>query len=401
VTEPRVLFVGHGAERTGPPIFLLRLLRWMDAAGKPPPTVVVARDGELVADYRRLADVVVLARGPEPLEPVAAALRRLGRAGAADATADRWLRERLRRLPAHDVIHVNGCSPANARAFAALPLATSTTPMVLHVHELDIGLRHNLTAEQRRLLLGRADAFLAVAQAVATNLIDGHDVPADRVSVHPGFVDPAPVGRNDAEAAGRALRAELGIGADAFVIGTAALPDWRKAPDLLLRAAWTIRRRRPDIDLHVVWAGGTTDGTDAWQVGHEADQLGLGERFHHLAHRDDPTAVHAALDLYVSAAREDAFPLAVLEAAQLARPTVAFDVGGVAELVRDDAGQMVDWPDTDALATAIVALHDDPDRRRRAGSTAAARVEERYVTSVCAPRLWQAVCETARGPRRR
>ena len=390
-----MLFLGHGAERSGPPLYLLRFLEWLASAGPadvPRPTVVLARGGELVPAYEAVADVVVASRGAEPAEPLAAALRRAGRPALAGAAGDRWLRRRLAGLGGHDVVHVNGCSPANARVLDALP--ASAAPVVLHVHELDIGLRHNLTDAQRADLFGRTDRFLAVAEVVVRTLTDGHGIAPERISLHPGFVDQTaiPVGRHPSPRAG------LGIGSDAFLVGTAAFPEWRKAPDLLLRAAWSVRRRRPDIDLHVLWIGGDPSATDGWQMGHEARQLGLGDRFHHAAATADPLPLLAALDVYASTAREDAFPLAALEAAATGRPVVTFATGGVSELVAGDAGLVAPFPDTDAFADALISFHDDPAARELAGQVGARRVAERYSAERCGPALWAALVDAAHRP---
>jgi glycosyltransferase involved in cell wall biosynthesis len=62
-----------------------------------------------------------------------------------------------------------------------------------------------------------------------------------------------------------------------------------------------------------------------------------------------------------------------------ARPVVASRVGGLAEVVVDgETGRLVPPGDADALATALVALADDPDARRRMGAAGLARVRAAY-----------------------
>ncbi|MEZ5179699.1 MAG: hypothetical protein R2746_15865 [Acidimicrobiales bacterium] len=75
----RLALLGHGAERTGPPIMLGHLLRGLAAAGRWDLSVLVARDGPLLPEYRRTgARATALTSAREPLEPLAAAMRRTG-----------------------------------------------------------------------------------------------------------------------------------------------------------------------------------------------------------------------------------------------------------------------------------------------------------------------------------
>lgn len=59
-------------------------------------------------------------------------------------------------------------------------------------------------------------------------------------------------------------------------------------------------------------------------------------------------------------------------------PVVASDVGGVAEIVGDDAGILVPAGDAAALAGAIDALAADSDRRLWMGKAARERFDERF-----------------------
>jgi glycosyltransferase involved in cell wall biosynthesis len=314
---------------------------------------------------------------------MAAALRRAGHADLARTASDRWLRHRLRRIGHHDLVYVNAASPPTVQLLDHLPPDPGVV-VVAHVHELDIGLRHNLAPEQLGGLLSSADQVIAVSQAVADNLIDGHGVPTDRVHVHHGFIDTAEVPAD----AGAAVRRRLGISPDAFVLGSLGLPDWRKAPDLFLRVGWLIRRARPDLDLHLLWTGGDPDAPDRWQLDHEAAHLGLGDRTHFVPDVADPGAHLAAMDVFALTSREDAYPLAGLEAAAAGVPIVCFDTGGMPELVQGDAGAVVPYPDVDAFAAAVITLADEPDRRRKEGAIARQRVCDEHDVAVAAPRLW-------------
>lgn len=87
---------------------------------------------------------------------------------------------------------------------------------------------------------------------------------------------------------------------------------------------------------------------------------------HSLGRISDPdelARLYAAADLYVHPAREENFPNVVLEAMACGTPCVAFDVGGVPELVQSgNTGLIVPREDVAALREGITSLLADPER---------------------------------------
>lgn len=384
----RALFLGHGAERTGPPQHLAHLLGWLARERFVEAEVVVARGGALVEEYRaRGATTTIAARGREPLEPLPAALRRVGRPGAARIAATWGLRARLRHTAPGDLVYVNTVSAPTIALVDALDLGT--TPLLVHVHELEIGLSA-LPPSAVGDLLARADAIVAASDTVAAGLIARRGVDRARITVAHELVDVAAV-RRAAQGVDRAeVRRRLGAGPDAVVVGSVGLPDWRKAPEHLLGAAWRLRRSRPDLDVRVAWIGGDPQSPDGRQLADEARRLGLEDRVRHISHVDQPATLLPGLDVFALPSREDAFPLAALEAAAAGLPIVSFASGGITELVDDAIGRIVPYPDRVALAGAIEELADDPALGRTLGHAGAERVAARHDVAVGAPRVWAA-----------
>ena len=69
----------------------------------------------------------------------------------------------------------------------------------------------------------------------------------------------------------------------------------------------------------------------------------------------------------------------ILEAGVQSLPTVAYDVGGIGEAVRDgDTGRLIPAGDEAALTEAVRALLGDEVRRRAMGTAARAFIESDY-----------------------
>jgi glycosyltransferase involved in cell wall biosynthesis len=368
VSGASLILLGHGAERTGPPVYLVRLLRWLEGRPDLDVRVVLLEDGPLLDQMRELAPVVV--GDPDRPGP------QLDRA-----------RAELAGWPRADVAVVN-----TAGSIRALPLLHERpTRLVSYVHELATGFDFHLSARDRQVLLTESDLIVAVSGAVADFLRDEHRVPAARLRVHRGVVEPpgdAP-SRDD----GRRLLHEVGVpDGSPVVVGSGTL-DWRKGPDLFTEVAMGARRDQPDLDVRFVWVGGDLERDVAATVADRIAREG-GSGVHLVGEQPDARAWFAGADVFLLPSREDAYPLVCLEAASQGLPIVCFDAGGIPEFVRDDAGIVVPFPDIDAAAKAVTALLTDEPRRQFMGATGARRAAEEANPDVVFPALLRDVLGT-------
>jgi glycosyltransferase involved in cell wall biosynthesis len=374
--RPLVRFLCHGAERSGPPIYLLRLLNWW-ATHDPgfAVEVILARPGVLVPQYRAVAPTAVVRldrRSPERLAE--RALSAVGGGGLGHAVVDGAIRRRSKRgVPAVTV--VNGATAATARMLGALD--PGGTILVI-AHELSTGWFHNIDAAGRNRLL-TADRFLAVSRGVKEFLVDQLGVDPVVVAVAPPAVE---VGRVAPGDAGRVETGQLTVGGGGFT-------DWRKAPELWLRVAYEVRRLVPKLPVRFVWFGGDAPGSDAfWPLAHEMRHLGLNGAVEFLGPVDEPQRVLDGLDLFVSTAREDAYPLVCAEAAASAVPVVAFNDGGAAELINDGGcGEVAEYPDVVGMAQRVASLLADRPRRVELGANGRKFALEQLEVSMVAPRV--------------
>lgn len=384
---PRVLFVGHGADRTGPPIGLLHLLRWLRDHTDVQPEILLLTGGPLLPDYREIGPVTVLDEWNPP------------RAfGALESAVDwpltrRWqdraqragMRWRLRHLNRPDLVYVN-----TAWTLRALRYLPEGVPVVAAVHELEVGLDYHLPDWVHDLLTERPTRVVAVSEAVADNLVEHHGLDRRRVAVHYEMIEARRVDGDNR----RRRRRELGAADETVIVGASGLTHWRKAPDLFVRLARRVVVDHPDRDVRFVWVGGDHGSTEATAFREDAERAALGDRFQLVPHVADPLEWFAAMDVFVLPAREDAFPLVCLEAAAQQVPVVCFDNGGMPEFVcgGDQAcGAVVPYPDLAAMAQVVGDLVEHDGRRQALGRAAATRVGIEYDTPAVAPGLWATV----------
>jgi glycosyltransferase involved in cell wall biosynthesis len=367
--------LSHAVDRSGPPIYLRHLLGWLGAHTDVPTRVVSLCGGDLEPEFRALARLQVLG------EPNAVRVRRGSR--PLTAARNRLRALRLADLHPRSVLYIN--TAWSVRAMQYVP--DHAGPVVAHVHELEVGLDYHLPPADTERLFRRPDRWIAASAAVADNLAERWDVPRGDILVHHEMIDvAAPTHVPDDEV--QLLRRSIGAGPGAVVVGTTAVLNWRKAPDLFVELAARVLRGPGGPDVQFAWVGVDERSPEVTALRRDARRAGIADRVHFVAVSDRPEAWMRAFDVFVLPAREDAFPLAALEAAAAGRPVVCFEAGGMPEFVGDDAGAVVDFPDVDAMAAVVQRFRGDPALRRATGDVARARVAERHDVSVAAPRLW-------------
>lgn len=179
------------------------------------------------------------------------------------------------------------------------------------------------------------------------------------------------------------LHRELNLPADAMLVGAICQISLRKGLDVLVPAAAQVAVPMPHV--HFVHTGARLSDkpeTVALEAALEqaATEGPLAGRLHRLGTRYDVERLLPELSLLVHPARQEPLGRVLLEAAASGVAIVATDVGGTREIFPLDgqAALLVPPGDPQALAAAMLALLDDPIKRRRLGAAARQRAEAAF-----------------------
>lgn len=290
--------------------------------------------------------------------PVAAVRMR----GTLDAGALLALR-RLVRGAGVDVVHTHSSVDSWLASLAARSLGV---PVVRSRHV-------SIPILRRRALVYRlADRVITTGDAIKA-IVESHaGVPAARVVSVPAGVDTT---RFHPGLSGKAVREELGLGAETPLVGLVANVRGSKGHEFFIGAARIVVTALPAARFLIVG-----DGIGFDDVRRRVREAGLEREIIMTGFRRDIPDVMAALDVLVlPSTRSEATSQVIPQALAVGTAVVASAVGGIPEIVRDgETGRLVPPGDAGAIAAAVLDLLRDPARARALAEAGRALIHRRY-----------------------
>ena len=224
----------------------------------------------------------------------------------------------------------------------------------------------------------------AAARAVLVMAVsEGTRRSVTEVGVDPGKVRVVPnVLRTDeiqyTQAGRERVRAQLGISADAFVVGCISRFHFKKRNDVVVEAVKALE----DPRVHLILAG---DGETEAQLRALAEPLGEHAHFISTPGSEVPEVLSAFdVSVFCPSPTEGA-PRAVILGMLASRPCLATGAEGVSDMISEEIGGIAS-PENDPLSLkALLERYlDDPARVEREGSAARAYAERTYAAPVVA-----------------
>jgi glycosyltransferase involved in cell wall biosynthesis len=220
----------------------------------------------------------------------------------------------------------------------------------------------------RRLLLPRIEAMVVPSQTLFT-------IATERYGMEPGHVvlivngvdvdhfSPRP----------RALvRAELGLPADAFIIG--AVGRLSKEKSLTLLVERFAKASLPDALLLLVG-----EGPERAVIQQVAERLGVSDSVRFAGQQPDPAPYYSAMDLYAMSSVTEQMPLGLLEAMAASLPVVCTAVGDSSFVLGSGAcEQCFPLRHEKPYVEALRRFASSPELRAKLGFTNLDRVRQEY-----------------------
>ena len=232
-------------------------------------------------------------------------------------------------------------------------------PAIIKVHGSDINmnLQHQMRARQILWALNRADAIMAVSGALAEKLVE-LGVSREKIQVIYNGIDRKLFSPSDL----RNSRHKLGLSPNRKLVLFIGNLTQEKGCIDLFESFKIICEQTLDVDLAYIGSGIESDS-----LGLRISQCGLEDRVQLLGSMN-----HIALAGWIGAStlvalpsHNEGVPNVLLEAMACGKPVVATKVGGIPEVVKPQAGILVELNDQRALTAALgIALETNWDPQK-------------------------------------
>lgn len=399
--QVRVLFINDTARNGGPGRSLFYILKFLDPK-LVHRAVVLPREGVISELYqqRKVTDDLFFENDlvENPIEPwdrpmaredfdAPLSLRGVRAAGNVLRAGRAMARlTRLIKQGNYDLVYCNG---TNADFAGGLLAKTSKTPALWHV-------RYTSLPKAVRGVHDRLAASAGVARIICVSKAAAGLFPhcPEKVRVIHNALD---VEEFSLQGVTPSLKKDLGLSADTVIFGSQGRILPRKGYVEMIRAAKIALDRMTDLErkkVHFAVLGDTPEDIQPDHLGEcraLVRDLGLEKIFTFTGFVSDVKPYVADFDVaIVPSVYPDPLPRAVIESMALGKPVVAFDVGGVAEMLRGgETGALVrgEPPDVEGLAEQFLRYLRDPALRARQGKAGRARVERDFDGATQAQRI--------------
>jgi glycosyltransferase involved in cell wall biosynthesis len=374
---------------------LLHLLRWLKANTDLQFQLLLLMDGDLKPDFEALCPVHIFHHWQIPKRNVLTRTRHriLHQLKLRPSFREIYLTSLKQTLASanFDLLYVNSVASAELTHW----LADLNLPTILHIHELEYGIRTFAGLENFRQVQPQVTRYIAVSQVVKQNLMAAHAIPAEQIDLVYEFI-PATALINSQhqtpQTSAISIRQQLNIPPQAPVVCGSGTLDWRKGTDLFVQLAGAVNRRNEAEPVYFFWVGGNLESDFYRELTYDLQKLGLEKVIRFVGQTAQPLDYYAAADIFVLTSREDPFPLVCIENATLGKPLLCFEQsGGIPELVEEDAGFVVPYLDLEAMAKKINQLVANPALRQQLGQLAQQKVLERCDVEMAAPQVLQLI----------
>ena len=388
----RVLFINDTSRNGGPGRSLYFILKYLDpsvvhrAVMLPRPGVISG----MYEDDHVAEEIFFESRLVEnPVEPWSRAMSRddFGaplmlkgvRAAGNVARAATGLRDLAKRLKKgeFDLIYCNGTNACFAGGWLA---KKSGVPAIWHVRYTSVP----KVAERlhTRLASGANVARIICVSGASASLFPGL---GRKVKVIHNALDAETFAGKDVTPT---LRTELGFGPEHVIFGSHGRVLPRKGYMEMIDAACAFYAQITPEEAAVSRFVIVGDTPEDYTPDHLEEcrarvrALGFQDRILFIGFRADVRPYVADFDVcIVPSIYADPLPRAVIESMAWSKPVIAFDVGGVAEMLQDgETGALISGAPADvpAMARAMVAYLRNPELRRVHGVAARARIEQKF-----------------------
>lgn len=348
----KILFISHEASRTGAPMVLVHLLKWL-RENKPniSSDILVLKGGNLESEFKKITnhyfDYEALNQSRQ-LNRKERVLVKLG-----------WLKKQNLKENLLLDLSRNNYDVIYANTIVSIPFGydlvsrTKKTKFIVHIHELNTIIK--LALPNLGDYTGLIDRYITPAEIVKENLRSNWRIPKNKIDiVYPCAV----VERTQTKK----------TATNFFTIGASGAVHWRKGHDVFLQVARYISQKYHGNNFKFVWVG-KIEVNEKVIIEEDLKKMGLNDMVRFTGEVENPADYYSDFDVFLMSSREDPFPLVCIEVGMMGKPIISFDKAvGTNEVLATGGGFTVPYLSIEAMAEKVMVYYKNRVLMEKHGS---------------------------------
>lgn len=281
------------------------------------------------------------------------------------------LRKEVKRFRP-DIIQANGSDNLKYTALLRLFFRMEVPMMYRLISMPSFWLGHSIAKRNLYKNLYKSfDKVVGVGHIAIRELQDVLHVPKEKCAV---IYRGIPAQEMDKTRAREVVSAHLELGPKAQILVCAGALSPEKDQAFLVEVMQRVLREKPNT--HLILAG---EGTERAALTAQIDRLQLHQNIHLVGYQKDISQWLAAAELCLLSSKIEGVPGVIMEAALQGTPSIALDVGGVAEVIEPNrTGLLIHERNPDLFAQGVVQLLSDEQQRKDFGHRAKALASTKF-----------------------
>jgi glycosyltransferase involved in cell wall biosynthesis len=269
---------------------------------------------------------------------------------------------KLLKINHYDIVHTH---TTKAGILGRIASRIAGVPVIIHglhgstFQAFNSGLLNWLLFLFERLTGRFTDAYISVSEVLSSKYIEkGIGEKEKYYTVYSGMkLDKFYEVREKVDY--REKQREFGINSGHFVIGNVARLEMRKGHQFLLDAFKKVTLERKDYPLKLLIIG---EGEDREKLENYTKKLNLEDKVIFAGYREDVGELMVIMNIFVLTSLREGLPRVLVQAAAVGMPSIAFNVDGVSEIIKDNQnGFLIRPKDIEQLASRIIKYIDNQE----------------------------------------
>lgn len=371
----KILFISHDASRTGAPLLLLYLIKWLNKHTKNIQfDVLLINGGSIKNEFENeCVNTFVHSECYKSKKWIEIVKDRISSKLGIEGKNDELLFFKKIVSNNYDLIYAN--------TVVSIPIAvrikslSQYAKLLVHVHELNTIIKMALPNFDE--YINNVEKFIAASNQVKDNLVLNWKINENAInSIYEFSIFKAEDGKKNKKA-------------DTFTVGASGNAHWRKGDDIFIQVANYVTKKYPDVKIKFVWVGSNLN--NKYIIEDDIEKLGINKVVSFVGEQTKPIEFYRNFDVFLLTSREDPFPLVCIEAANLKKPIICFEkASGTAEVIKTGGGFVVPYLDIEAMGEKIIYYYNNPNKLNEDGLRAQELFNDFTPEKIC-PLLYEKI----------